>query len=184
MFTDFRQTCFGSTYMALVGCAQTMKIATPWTETNEHQGVIMKKSCEGLYTTQAEYNFYLDQWETMRSRSEIVQGPYIVPITYSNNDLLGLITDCRSLTKASCGIAIIGDQQSLMADLSLDLGITRAPRIAGAVQRKQEHLKAWVDAYRFHREKCNQANNVKKTLRDRLANAWNSWPYIQKRTIK
>ena len=35
-FTDFRQTSFGSTYMALLGCAQTMKIATPWTAATEN----------------------------------------------------------------------------------------------------------------------------------------------------
>ena len=52
-FTDCRQTSFGSTYMALLGCARALKIATPWTETNENQGVIMKKSREGLYITQA-----------------------------------------------------------------------------------------------------------------------------------
>ena len=174
--TDFRQTSFGSTYMALLGCAQTMKITTPWTETNENQGVIMKKSREGLYTTEADYNFFLEQWETMRSRSEIIQGPEIIPTTCSNNKLLGLSTDCRSLTKATCGIAITGDQQSLIADLILDLGITKAPRIAGAVQRKQEHLNTWVDAYHLYQEKCNQVNNVKRTLRDRLVNAWASWP--------
>ena len=48
-FTDFRQTSFGSTYLALLGYAQTMKITTPWTEPSESQGLIMKKSREGLY---------------------------------------------------------------------------------------------------------------------------------------
>ena len=70
-FTDFRKTSFGSTYMALLGCAQTKKIATPWTETSERQGVVMRKSKEGLYVTQTEYKFYLEQWEKMRSRSEV-----------------------------------------------------------------------------------------------------------------
>ena len=124
-FTDFRQTSFGSTYMALLGCARTMKVATPWTETNENQGVIMKKSREGLYITQADYSFYLEQWETMRSRSEIIEGAENASMTYSNDELLGIITDCRSLNKTSCGIAVIGDQQSLVADLVLDIGILR-----------------------------------------------------------
>ena len=77
-FTDFRQTSFGSTYMALLGCAQIMKIATPWTEASKRrpQGVVMKKSKEGLYVTQTEYNFYLEQWENMRSRSEDIEGPF------------------------------------------------------------------------------------------------------------
>ena len=86
-FTDFRQTSFGSTYMALLGCAQVMKIATPWTESTERQGLIMKKSQEGLYATQAECTFYLDQRETMRSRSEVIQGPENPVITYLNNEM-------------------------------------------------------------------------------------------------
>ena len=49
--------------MALLGCAQVMKIQSPWTDPAERQGLIMKKSQEGLYTTQQEYNFYLEQWE-------------------------------------------------------------------------------------------------------------------------
>ena len=88
----------------------------------------MKKSREGLYTSEAEYNF-LEQWEAMRSRSEIIQGSPITPITYANNEMLGLTTDCRNLTKATCGIAIKGDQMSLIADLILEIGITRAPRV-------------------------------------------------------
>ena len=82
----------------------------------------MKKSQEGLYTTQAEYNFYLDQWENMRSRSEVIQGPENPVMTYSNSDMVGLSTDCRALTRTTCGIAIDGDQQSLIADLILDVG--------------------------------------------------------------
>ena len=34
-FTDFRQTSFGSTYMSLLGCAQVMKIVSPWTDPSE-----------------------------------------------------------------------------------------------------------------------------------------------------
>ena len=113
----------------------------------------------------------------MRSRSGIIQGSEIASITYSNNDLVGVTTDCRSLTKTTCGIAISGDHQSLIADLILDLGITKAARIAGAIQRKQEHLDNWVDAYHLYKEKCNQVNNVKKALKDRLTNAWDSWPH-------
>ena len=52
--TDFRQTFFGSTYMALLGCARTMNVVTPWTESDENQGLIMRKSCEGLYMAQTE----------------------------------------------------------------------------------------------------------------------------------
>ena len=175
-FTDFRQTSFGCTYLALLGCAQIMKIATPWTETNERQGVIMKKSREGLYVTETQYNFYLEQWENVRSRSEVIQGPENPQITYSNTDMVGLSIDCRSLTKNTCGMAIAGDQQSLIADLILDVGITRASRIAGVIQRKEEYLKNWVDAYHLYKGKCNQVNNVKRTLKDRLEKAWDSWP--------
>ena len=102
-FTDFRQTSFGSTYMALLGCAQVMKIGTPWTEETERQGVIMAKSQEGLYTSTHESTFFLEQWETMRSRSEVKMGPENSVLTYSNNDMLGLSTDCRALTRATCG---------------------------------------------------------------------------------
>ena len=175
-FTDFRQTSFGSTYMALLGCAQVMKIATPWTEPTERQGLIMKRSQEGLYTTQAEYNFYLDQWENMRSRSEVIQGPENSVMTYSNNDIVGLSTDCRALTKKTCGIAIDGDQQSLIADLMIDVGNTKATKIAGVVERKEEYLKTWVDTYNMYQEKCNQPNNIKKILKDRLQKSWDSWP--------
>ena len=131
---------------------------------------------EESYTSEAEYNFFLEQWEAMRSRSEIIQGPPIIPITYANNEMLGLTTDCRNLTKATCGIAIKGDEMSLIADLILEIGITRAPRVAGAIQRKQQHLLAWVDAYQMHQKKANQENNVKRALRDRLNDAWDSWP--------
>ena len=162
--------------MALLGCAQVMKIATPWTESTERQGLIMKKSQEGLFTTQAECNFYLDQWENMRSRSEVIQGPENPVITYSNNDMVGLSTDCRALTKTTCGIAIDGDQQSLIADLILDVGITRATKIAGAIQRKEEYLKTWVDTYNLCKDKCNQPNDIKKMLKDRLQKSWDSWP--------
>ena len=138
--------------MALLGCAQIMKIATPWTETNERQGLIMKKSQEGLYVSETEYNFYLEQWENMRSRSEIIQGPENSTITYSNNDMVGLSTDCRSLTRTTRGIAIDGDQQSLIADLILEVGITRASKIDGVIQRKEEYLKTWVEAYNLYKE--------------------------------
>ena len=90
--------------------------------------------------------------------------------------MVGLSIDCRSLTKATCGIAIAGDQQSLIADLILDLGITKASKIAGAIQRKQEYLSTWVDAYQLYQGKCNQANSVKGTLKDRFVKAWDSWP--------
>ena len=58
--TDFRQTSFGSTYMALLGCARTLKVATPWTESDETEGVIMRKSCEDLYMIQTDHDYYLD----------------------------------------------------------------------------------------------------------------------------
>ena len=90
--------------------------------------------------------------------------------------MVGLSIDCRSLTNATCGIAIAGDQQSLIADLILDLGITKASKIAGAIQRKQEYLSTWVDAYQLYQGKCNQANSVKGTLKDRFVKAWDSWP--------
>ena len=96
-------------------------------------------------------------------------------ITYSNAEMVGLSTDCRSLTKTS-GIAIAGDQQSLIADLIIDLGITRASKIAGAIHRKEEYLRTWVDTYNHYKEKCNQPNNVKKMLKDRLEKSWDSWP--------
>ena len=102
-----------------------------------------------------KYNYYLDQWETMRSRSEIVEGPENVPITYSNDALLGLTVDCRGLRKVTCGIAVIGEQRSLVADLIIDIGITKATRIKGAIQRKQELLKIWAEAYSQYKRKCN-----------------------------
>ena len=175
-FTDFRQTSFGSTYMALLGCAQVMKIISPWTDPSERQGLIMKKSQEGLYTNQTECNFYLEQWEAMRSRSEVIQGPETPVMTYSNNEMVGLSTDCRALTRATCGIAIEGDQQSLIADLILDIGITKAKNIAGAIQRKEAYLKTWVDTYDLYRDKCRQPNDIKKMLKDRLQKSWDSWP--------
>ena len=56
-FTDFRQTSFGSTYMALLGCAQVMKIATLWTEEAGRRGVILAKSQEGLYMNPQDSTF-------------------------------------------------------------------------------------------------------------------------------
>ena len=162
--------------MALLGCAQVMKIISPWTDPSERQGLIMRKSQEGLYTNQTECNFYLDQWEAMRSRSEVIQGPENPVMTYSNNEMVGLSTDCRALTRATCGIAIEGDQQSLIADLILDVGITRAKNIAGAIQRKEAYLKTWVDTYNLYRDKCRQPNDIKKMLKDRLQRSWDSWP--------
>ena len=175
-FTDFRQTSFGSTYMALLGCAQVMKIESPWPDPMERQGLIMKKSQEGLYTTQQESIFYLELWELMRSRSKVIQQPESPAMTYSNDVMLGLSTDCRALTRASCGIAIDGDQQSLIADLIIDVGITRSKNIAGAVQRKEAYLKTWVDTYNLYREKCKHPNDIKTMLKDRLCKSWDSWP--------
>ena len=174
--TDFRQTSFGSTYMALLGCAQVMKIESPWTDPMERQGLIMKKSQEGLYTTQQESNFYLEQWETMHSRSKVIQEPESPAITYSNNDIMGLSTDCRALTRATCGIAVDGDQQSIIADLILDVGITRSKTIAGAIQRKEAYLKTWVDTYNLYKDKCKHPNDIKNMLKDRLIKSWDSWP--------
>ena len=68
------------------------------------------------------------------------------------------------------------DEQSLIADLILDVGITRASKIAGVIQRKEEYLKTWVDAYNLYKGKCNQPNSVKKMLKDRLGKTWDSWP--------
>ena len=175
-FTDFRQTSFGSTYMALLGCAQVMKIAAPWTEETERQGAIMGKSQEGLYINPQDSTFFLEQWETMRSRSEVKVGPENSVITYSNNDMLGLSTDCRALNRTTCGIAIQGDQQSLIADLILEIGLTRAKDIAGAIQRKEEYLKPWVNAYNLYKDKCNSPNNIKGMLKDRLRDSWHLWP--------
>ena len=135
-FTDLRQTSFGSTYMALLGCAQVMKIGTPWTEETERQGVIMAKSQEGLYLNPQDSTFLSEQWEMMGSGSEVKIGPENSAIVYSNDDMMGLSADCRALTKATCGIAIVGDQQSLIADLILDIGLTRAKDVAGVIQRK------------------------------------------------
>ena len=175
-FTDFRQTSFGSTYMALLGCAQVRKIKSPWTDPAERQGLIMKKSQEGLYTPQQESNFYLEQWELMRSRSTVIQQPESPVMTYSNNEIMGLSTDCRALTRATCGIAIEGNQQSLIADLILDIGITRSKTISGAIQRKETYLKTWVDTYNLYKEKCKHPSDVKKMLKDRLDKGWDSWP--------
>ena len=153
-----------------------MKIGTPWTEETERQGVIMTKSQEGLYTNQHESTYLLEQWETMRSRSEVKMGPENSVITYSNNDMVGLSTDCRGLNRTTCGIAIDGDQLSLIADLILDIGLTRAKSIAGAVQRKEEYLKPWVDAYNLYKDKCTSPNKIKEMLKDRLHQSWDSWP--------
>ena len=174
--TDFRQTSFGSTYMALLGCARTLKVATLWTESDKTEGVVMRKSSEGLYMTQTDHDYYLDQWEKMRSQSEIVEGPEIVPITYSNDDTLGMVTDCRGLTKKTCGLAVVDEQQSLIADMNLDTGITGSTRIAGAIERRQQHVNLWHDSYHFYREMRNQVNNVRKRLGYRFAEAWDSWP--------
>ena len=106
-----------SAYERLVGGSPVVRAP----ETSERQGVVMRKSKEGLYVTQTEYNFYLEEWENMRSQSEVIEGPENSPITYSNTEMVGLSTDCRSLTKTTSGIAIAGDQQSLIADLIIDL---------------------------------------------------------------
>ena len=79
-------------------------------------------------------------------------------------------TPSRSLKRTS------GEQLSLVADLIIEVGITKAPLIAGAMQRKQEHLKIWADAYTYYKGKRNQVNNIKKALGNRLTNAWDSWP--------
>ena len=47
---------------------------------------------------------------------------------------MGVSTDFRALTKETCGIAIVDDQQSLIADLILDLGLTKSRLVAGAIQ--------------------------------------------------
>ena len=175
-FTDLRQTSFGSTYMALLGCAQVMKIGTPRTEETERQGVIMAKSQEGLYMNPQDSTFLSEQWETMGSGSEVKVGPENSAIVYSNDDMLGLSADCRALTKATCGIAIVGDQQSLIADLILDIGLARAKDVAGVIQRKEEYLKPWLDAYNLYKDKCTQPNNIKEMLKDRLRKSWDLWP--------
>ena len=53
-------------------------------------------------------------------------GPESPAIVYANDVLVGVSTDCRALTKETCGIAIVDDQQSLIADLILDLGLTKS----------------------------------------------------------
>ena len=175
-FTDFRQTSFGSTYMALLGCAQVMKIGTLWTEEAGRRGVILAKSQEGLYMNPQDSTFMADQWETMGSGSEVKVGPESSAIVYANDALVGISTDCRALTKETCGIAIVDDQQSLIADLILDLGLTKSRLVAGAIQRKEEYLRTWVDAYHLYKDKCKSPNNVKNMLKDRLRESWDSWP--------
>ena len=95
----------------------------------------MRKNCEALYMTQTDHDYYLDQWEKMRSQSEIMEGPEIVPITYSNDNTFGLVTDCLGLTKKTCGLAVTDEQRSLIVDMILDTGITGSTRIAGAIER-------------------------------------------------
>ena len=97
------------------------------------RGVIMAKSQEGLYMNPQDSTFMTEQWETMGSGSEVKVGPENSAIVYANDDLVGVSTDCRALTKVTCGIAIVDDQQSLIADLILDIGLTRAKDVAGAI---------------------------------------------------
>ena len=175
-FTDLRQTSFGSTYMALLGCAQVMKIATLWTEEAGRRGVILAKSQEGLYMNPQDSTFMAEQWETMGSGSEVKVGPESPAIVYANDELVGVSTDCRALTKETCGIAIVDDQQSLIADLILDLGLTKSRLVAGAIQRKEEYLRTWVDAYHLYKDKCKSPNNIKNMLKERLREGWDSWP--------
>ena len=80
------------------------------------------------------------------------------------------------ITKATCGIAVVDDQLPLIADLILHIGLTRAKTVAGAIQRKEEYLKPWVDAYDLYKDKCQVPNNAKEMLRDRLRESWDSWP--------
>ena len=162
--------------MALLGCAQVMKIGTPWTEETGRRGVIMAKSQEGLYMNPQDSTFMIEQWETMGSGSEVKVGPESPAIVYANDELVGISTDCRALTKETCGIAIVDDQQSLIADLILDFGLTRAKTVAGAIQRKEEYLKTWVDAHNLYKDKCKTPNNIKEMLKDRLRKRWDSWP--------
>ena len=82
---------------------------------------------------------------------------------------MAVSTDCRALTKETCGIAIADDQQSLIADLILDFGLTRSKVVAGAIQRKEEYLRTWVDAYNLYKDKCKSPNNIKDMLKDRLS---------------
>ena len=112
----------------------------------------------------------------MGSGSEVKVGPENSAIVYANDDLVGVSTDCRALTKTTCGLAIVDDQQSLIADLILDIGLTRAKDVAGAIQRKEEYLKTWVDAYNLYKDKCKSPNNIKEMLKDRLRKSWDSWP--------
>ena len=136
----------------------------------------MAKSQEGLYMNPQDSTFMTEQWETMGSGSEVKVGSESPAIVYANDELVAVSTDCRALTKETCGIAIVDDQQSLIADLILDFGLTRAKTVAGAIQRKEECLRTWVNAYNLYKDKCKSPNNIKEMLKDRLRKSWDSWP--------
>ena len=65
------------------------------------------------------------------------------------------------------GIVIMGKSQE-----GLEIGLTRAKDIAGAIQRKEEYLKPWVNAYNLYKDKCISPNNIKGMLKDRLRESW------------
>ena len=118
----------------------------------------------------------MDQWENLRFQSEIAEGPEIQPITYTIDRILGCAFDDTNHTKITNGLAIVGDQLSMVTDLILEKGITQSSKVNGAIQRKGAYVRPWLEAYELYRAKFNQQANMRKTLGDPYRDAWDSWP--------
>ena len=129
---------------------------------------ILKKSREGLYFNPDSQANLLQLWEDLRFQSFIEGRPEIQPTTYDFEQILGVEYDGSHMTRETCGLAIVDDQ--------LEKGIEAVTEIAGAIQRKERHIRKWVVAYDLYRTKFNAEQTMKATLGNPYKNAWDSWP--------
>ena len=118
----------------------------------------------------------MQTWEQLRFQSVIVEGPEIQPITYDFEQILGVEYDGSNMTGETCGLAVVDDQQSLITDVILEKGIEAVTDIAGAIQRKEKHVRQCVVAYDMYCTKSNAEKQMRATLGDPYKNAWDSWP--------
>ena len=95
---------------------------------------------------------------------------------YDIDQILGIAFDGSKMTRTTCGLAIADDQLSLVTDVILERGITVVTNIAAAIQRKDKHVRPWVNAYDMYRTRFNQEKNMRATLSDPYKDVWDTWP--------
>ena len=152
--------------MTLLGFARVMRVALPTEHTTDEMSTIFKKSREGLYFTPDAQASLSHTWEELRHQSVTAEGPEIQRISYHFEQILGIAFDGSTMTKETCGLAVVDDQLSLVTDVILDKGIEVVPEIAGAIQRKETYVRNWVVAYDMHRTKFNNQRPMRAS----------SWP--------